>query len=114
MPANIRTIGVANDGGDCAGLNAVIRGVVRTAILEYGWRVIGVTNGFDGLIWPERSTELTLESVAGLLSRGGTVLGTTNRGNPFAYCLERDGRTDPSGDQVRAARAVGISFGDRP
>ncbi len=113
MPANIRTIGVANGGGDCAGLNAVIRGVVRTAIREYGWRVIRVTNGFDGLIWPERLIGLTLESVAGL-PRGGTILGTTNRGNPFADCLEGGGRTDPSGDHVRAARAVGISFGDRP
>ncbi len=92
MAAKIRTIGVANGGGDCPGLNAVIRGVVKTAILEYGWRVIGVTNGFDGLIWPERCSELTLESVSGILPRGGTILGTTNRGNPFAYCLEEGGQ----------------------
>ncbi len=93
MTSKIRTIGVCNGGGDCPGLNAVIRAVVRTAIRHYGWRVLGITNGFDGLIWPERSCELTLESVAGILPRGGTILGTTNRGNPFAYCLEEKGKT---------------------
>ena len=66
-------------------MNAAIRGVVKTAILRYGWRVIGITNGFDGLIWPERSLEMTLDSVRGILPRGGTILGTTNHGNPFAY-----------------------------
>jgi 6-phosphofructokinase 1 len=93
MATNIRAIAVANGGGDCPGLNAVIRAVVKTAILDYGWRVLGITNGFDGLIWPERSLELTLDSVSGILPRGGTILGTTNRGNPFAYCLEEIGQT---------------------
>ena len=49
MAKRIQTIGIANGGGDCPGLNAVIRGVVRTAIHEYGWRVLGITDGFDGL-----------------------------------------------------------------
>src|SRR5712692_56776 len=92
MASSIHTIGVCNGGGDCPGLNAVIRAVVRTAIREYGWRVLGITNGFDGLIWPERTRELNLESVEGILPRGGTILGTTNRGNPFAYCLEERGQ----------------------
>jgi 6-phosphofructokinase 1 len=74
-------------------LNAVIRGVVRTAVSDYGWRVLGVTNGFDGLIWPEHCRELTLESVRGILPRGGTILGTTNRGNPFAYHVEEGGQS---------------------
>jgi ATP-dependent phosphofructokinase / diphosphate-dependent phosphofructokinase len=87
-----RVIGVCNGGGDAPGLNAVIRAFVRSAILKYGWRVIGVTNGFDGLIWPEQSHELTLESIRGILPRGGTILGTTNRGNPFAYPCEEDGK----------------------
>jgi len=85
MAEQIRVLGIANGGGDCPGLNAVIRGVVITAIREHGWRVIGIRNGFDGLIWPERTVELTLASVRGLIQRGGTILGTTNRGNPFAY-----------------------------
>jgi 6-phosphofructokinase 1 len=92
MAANIRTIGVSTGGGDAPGLNAVIRAVVRTAIGDYGWRVLGITNGFDGLIWPEHSHELTLESVRGILPRGGTILGTTNRGNPFAYNVEEAGQ----------------------
>jgi ATP-dependent phosphofructokinase / diphosphate-dependent phosphofructokinase len=92
MAEIIRTIGVCNGGGDCPGLNAVIRAVVRTAILQYRWRVIGITNGFNGLIWPEQSREMTLESVSGILPRGGTILGTTNRGNPFAFPVEKDGK----------------------
>jgi 6-phosphofructokinase 1 len=74
-------------------LNAVIRAVVRTAIFEYGWTVVGVRNGFNGLIWPEQSEELTLESIRGILPRGGTILGTTNRGNPFNFVLEENGKT---------------------
>jgi phosphofructokinase-like protein len=93
MSTNIRTIGVSTGGGDAPGLNAVIRGLVRTAINDYGWRVIGVTNGFDGLIWPENARELTEESVSGILPRGGTILGTTNRGNPFSYNTVHGGQT---------------------
>ena len=77
-----KTIGVSTGGGDCPGLNAVIRAVVKSAILKYGWKVIGIEDSFDGLIWPDRCRELKLNDVAGLLSRGGTILGTTNRGNP--------------------------------
>lgn len=92
MKQSTRTIGVCNGGGDCPGLNAVIRAVVRSAHLKYGWRVIGVTNGFNGLIWPEQSQELTPDSIRGILPRGGTILGTTNRGNPFAFPVEENGR----------------------
>ena len=87
-----RTIGICNGGGDAPGLNAVIRAAVRTAKLQHGWRVIGVTNGFNGLIWPEQSSELTLEEIRGILPRGGTILGTTNRGNPFAFAVEENGQ----------------------
>ena len=90
----IQTIGIANGGGDCPGLNAVIRGAVRNAILGHGWRVIGLNDGFDGLIWPERTVPLTVESIAGILPRGGTILGTTNRGNPFRYTIEKDGKKE--------------------
>jgi len=81
----VRTIGIVNGGGDAPGLNAVIRAVVRSAISEHSMRVIGILNGFDGLIWPEGAKEMNEESVSGILPRGGTILGTTNRGNPFAY-----------------------------
>jgi phosphofructokinase-like protein len=66
--------------------------VVKTAILRYGWRVVGITNGFDGLIWPARCVPMTLDTVQGLLPRGGTILGTTNHGNPFSYGVEEGGR----------------------
>jgi 6-phosphofructokinase 1 len=81
----IRTIGVVNGGGDAPGLNPVIRAIVRSAINEHRMRVVGILNGFDGLIWPEGAKEMNEESVSGILPRGGTILGTTNRGNPFAY-----------------------------
>src|SRR6202521_2742280 len=93
MAQTIQTIGIANGGGDCPGLNAVIRGAVRGAILGHGWRVIGINDGFDGLIWPERTMPLTVESIAGILPRGGTILGTTNRGNPFHYGIEENEQT---------------------
>ncbi len=92
MSTAVRAIGVANGGGDCPGLNAVIRGVVRSAILDHGWRVLGINDGFDGLIWPERTVPLTVESVAGILPRGGTILGTTNKGNPFQYMTTEQGQ----------------------
>src|ERR1700674_5566627 len=92
MAQTIQTIGIANGGGDCPGLNAVIRGAVRGAIFGHGWRVIGINDGFDGLIWTERTTPLTVESIAGILPRGGTILGTTNRGNLFRYVVDEGGK----------------------
>jgi 6-phosphofructokinase 1 len=85
-------IGLLNGGGDCPGLNAVIRAVVRTTYYRYGGIVIGVFDGFDGLIWPEKSKELAPSQIRGILPRGGTILGTTNRGNPFQYRMVEDGR----------------------
>ena len=111
MSAKVKTIGVSTGGGDCPGLNAVIRGVVKSAIGAHGWRVMGIEDGFDGLIWPEKSRELTLASVSGILPRGGTILGTTNRGNPFAYKLEEGGQTvvkDYSGRVIDNARAMDV------
>jgi ATP-dependent phosphofructokinase / diphosphate-dependent phosphofructokinase len=96
-----RTIGLCNGGGDAPGLNAVIRAVVCTAVRGYNWRVIGITNGYNGLIWPEESFELTLEKIRGILPRGGTILGTTNRGNPFAYPVETDGQIVTSDFSLR-------------
>jgi 6-phosphofructokinase 1 len=102
----IQTIGIANGGGDCPGLNAVIRGAVRSAILGHGWRVIGINDGFDGLIWPERTVPLTVESIAGILPRGGTILGTTNRGNPFRYRVDKDGKKETHDYSLRCCENV--------
>jgi 6-phosphofructokinase 1 len=107
----IRKIAICTGGGDCPGLNAVIRAAVKTAVLKYRWEVIGVRDGFDGLIWPEKTRFLQLSDVSGLLPRGGTILGTTNRGNPFAYKQTIDGVEsirDFSDDAIRNARAMGI------
>src|ERR1700692_175841 len=92
MAPTIQTIGISNGGGDCPGLNAGIRGAVRASIFGNGWRVVGINDGFDGLIWTDRTVPLTVESIAGILPRGGTILGTTNRGNPFHYGVEEDGQ----------------------
>ena len=77
----IKKIGVLTGGGDAPGLNAVIRAIVKTAINVYGWSVIGVENGFEGLLGEPHVRPLRLEDVRGLLPRGGTILGTTNRGH---------------------------------
>ena len=54
----MKTIGICTGGGDCPGLNAVIRAVVKTAILAYGWRVLGIHDSFEGLVWPANAREL--------------------------------------------------------
>jgi ATP-dependent phosphofructokinase / diphosphate-dependent phosphofructokinase len=108
---DIRCIGICTGGGDAPGLNAVIRAAVKSAILKYQWKVIGIPDGFDGLIWPERSHELTLADVSGILPRGGTILGTTNRGNPFQYKSKDNGHEvvkDISDDVIANARKLGI------
>lgn len=75
-----RTIGILTGGGDAPGLNAVIRAVVKTAAAEFGTKVIGIEDGFEGLLGETKSRPLSPAEVRGLLPRGGTILGTRNRG----------------------------------
>src|SRR4029434_5496697 len=75
-----RTIGVLTSGGDCPGLNAVLRGVVCAAH-NLGWKVIGFYDGYEGLLEQNMHVELTLQTTEGIMQRGGTILGTTNRGH---------------------------------
>ena len=83
----MKTIAVLTGGGDCPGLNAVIRAVYKTAHSN-GIEVYGVKNGFKGLVENDLSL-LGPENISGILSRGGTILGTTNRDNPFNYqCID--------------------------
>lgn len=108
---DIRCIGICTGGGDAPGLNAVLCAAVKCAILKYKWKVIGIPDGFDGLIWPERSFELKLKDVSGILPRGGTILGTTNRGNPFRYKTVENGREvikDISDRVIANAAKLGI------
>jgi len=105
-----RTIAVLTGGGDCPGLNAVIRAVVRSAVLCHGWRVLGIEDGFDGLVGSPRWRELDLDAVRGILPRGGTILGTSNRGNPLAYPVHTPQGTtlvDVSSEVVANFRALG-------
>jgi len=80
----IRRIGILTGGGDCPGLNAVIRGVSKAAMLEHGARVVGFLDGYWGLV-EGRYRELDLFSVSGILTSGGTILGTSNTANPFRF-----------------------------
>src|SRR2546422_10939761 len=74
-------IGVLTGGGDCPGLNAVIRAVVHRAMKAHGWSVIGFRHGWRGLLQSE-AEDLDLKTVSGILPRGGTILGTS-RTNPY-------------------------------
>src|SRR5436309_12617638 len=76
----MKTIGIVTGGGDAPGLNAVIRAAVKTAVNEYDLRVVGIEDGFEGLLGATRTRELRPADVRGLLPRGGTILGTRNRG----------------------------------
>lgn len=76
-----KQIGILTGGGDAPGLNAVIRSVVRTAIRQFGMKVIGIEDSFDGILGETHTRLLTQQSVSGILPRGGTILGTRNRGS---------------------------------
>ena len=91
-------IGMLTGGGDAPGLNAVIRAVVKLAC-NHGLECVGLEDSFDGLIHPDQARVLESRHVTGILRRGGTILRTTNRGDPFAHaatgqdysarCIER-------------------------
>lgn len=107
----VRRIGILTGGGDCPGLNAVIRAVVKTAVLGHGIEVLGIEDGFAGLLGG-RLRKLDIDAVSGILPRGGTILGTTNRDNPFRYPVgERDGEpvfADRSDEVASNIRRAGI------
>jgi ATP-dependent phosphofructokinase / diphosphate-dependent phosphofructokinase len=87
-------IGILTGGGDCPGLNGVIRAVTLHARHTFGWEVVGIRNGFEGL-YEEEYVDLTVQNVQHILSRGGTMLGSSNRANPFAYPVKLpDGRVE--------------------
>jgi len=92
-------IAISTGGGDAPGLNAVIRAVVKSAS-NSGIEVVGLEDSFDGLIEPDRSRVLTPRDVTGILRLGGTILGTTNRGNPFAYPVETSEGVHDYSDRV--------------
>ncbi|MEK7851838.1 MAG: ATP-dependent 6-phosphofructokinase [Deltaproteobacteria bacterium] len=90
MGQEIKRIGVLTGGGDCPGLNAVIRAVVKSASNRYKWDILGIEDGFEGLIRDNKTRLLDRLNTRGILTMGGTILGTTNRGNPFDF-VDTDG-----------------------
>ena len=80
----LKRVGILTGGGDCSGLNAVIRAVTRAAVIQHGAEVVGIENGFEGLV-TGKTQKLTTGNTKDILTLGGTILGTTNKGNPFAY-----------------------------
>ena len=102
-------VGILTGGGDAPGLNAVIRAVVKHAVGGLHWQVVGSEDSFDGLLSdPRRLVDLTPVSCQGLLHRGGTMLGTTNRGDPFDYPHPDGSRTDRSAELAATIREEGL------
>jgi len=96
-----RRIGLLTGGGDSPGLNAVIRAVTKSLLLDAGAEVFGFADGFAGMV-EKRVRPLSLRDVSGILTLGGTILGTSNRADPFAYHARGD--ADVSAEAVRYAR----------
>jgi len=109
----IRRIGISTGGGDAPGLNAVIRAVALAAH-NHGWDTVGIRDGYNGIFLPDQYTDgglipLTPERVRGITHLGGTILGTTNRGNPFEWPVAgEERRVDRSGEVVDALGRLGI------
>ena len=104
-------IAISTGGGDAPGLNAVIRAAVLSA-LNRGWEVLGIKRGFAGLLGEDEVVIMTRDTVRGIAHLGGTILRTTNRGNPFSYPMQQpDGSTvvvDRSTELLENAKQLGI------
>jgi len=106
-----KKIGVLTGGGDCPGLNAVIRGVVKASIGQYDMEVIGFEDGYEGLV-EKRIIPMDWKKVSGILTQGGTILGTSNIANPFRWPVKNtDGKTeftDVSNQVVDYVKELGL------
>jgi 6-phosphofructokinase 1 len=96
----IKRIGILTGGGDCPGINAVIRAVAKTAMFDHGWECLGVEDGFLGLI-EDRVRPLSRWDVSNILTQGGTILGTSNKANPRRFAVGKDERGAPVFRDVR-------------
>lgn len=113
-----KTIAISTGGGDAPGLNAVIRSAVLSAH-QKGWKCIGIRNGFNGLLSPEMfhsvgggTFELTPESVRGITHLGGTILGSTNKGNPLHFPIKQQdgsiGEIDRTDEVIAALNSLNV------
>jgi 6-phosphofructokinase 1 len=110
MEAKVR-VAITTGGGDCPGLNCVIRALVLKGLHEYGWEMFGILDGLDGLISGDGVIPLGVADVRDIHNLGGTILGTTNRGNPFRYPVTENGETtevDLSDRMIARANELGI------
>lgn len=89
----VKRIGVLTGGGDCPGLNAVLRAVVKTAMMKYKYEVIGFKDGYRGLVMNDY-IKFRSGDVSGILDKGGTILGSSNRDNPFKFKVQVDGKEE--------------------
>lgn len=104
-----KRIGILTSGGDCAGLNAVIRAVVHRAIGTYGWEVLGICQATNGLMnRPPQFINLDREKVDPWLTLGGTALGTTNKGDPFAFPMSDGSLKDRSEEIIEGYHLLGL------
>lgn len=107
--ATKKRIGILTSGGDCAGLNAVIRAVVHHAIGNYGWEVVGIKEATNGLMSdPPNVINFKIEDIDHLLLMGGTMLGTTNKGNPFAFPMPDGTLRDRTEDIIKGYRSLNL------
>lgn len=104
-----KRIGILTSGGDCAGLNAVIRAVTHRAVGSYNWEVMGIYRATQGLMSdPPQAIALDVEKVDAILTKGGTVLGTTNKGNPFAFPMPDGTARDRSDEILQGYHQLGL------
>jgi 6-phosphofructokinase len=106
----MKLVGVLTSGGDCSGLNAAIRAVVKRCVHGYGAEVLGILDSTEGLLAdPPRTLSLSLDLFSGAMLRsGGTMLGTVNKGNPFSYPMPDGSTRDRSGEVVDTILNLGI------
>ena len=88
---NKKRIGILTGGGDCPGINAVIRAVGKKILLETGAQIIGIEDGYEGLI-NNRYRKLEYRELSGILTLGGTILGTSKKANPYKYAVRQGGK----------------------
>jgi len=107
----IRKIGIITGGGDCSGLNAVINGITKTAVLKYGVEVVGYTRGFKGL-YENDYINLDLDKVSGIMHEGGTILKSSNKDNLFNYrVINKNGKEeykDVSDEAIKKMNYIGV------
>jgi 6-phosphofructokinase 1 len=104
-----KRIGILTSGGDCAGLNAAIRAVVHSAVNTYGWEVLGIRQATHGLMArPPEAILLTPDKIDPYLTTGGTMLGTTNKGNPFAFPFPDGTVCDRSDEIIEGYHLLGL------